>query len=86
MPESTSNCFALRTSREPLQGHDVSGFLESPDGIPCVEVNDVADILDEHGWHQLQEVVNPLSDEGGDRLYQRVVQFVGNYLSNQQPM
>ena len=73
-------------AREPLQGHDVSRLLESPDGIPYVEVNDVADILDEHGWHQLQEVVNPLSDEGGDRLYQRAIQFVGNYLSNQQPM
>ena len=73
-------------AREPLQGHDVSRLLESRDGIPYVEVNDVADILDEHGWHQLQEVVNPLSDEGGDRLYQRAIQFVGNYLSNQQPM
>ena len=70
-------------AREPLQERDVSGLLESPDGIPYVEVNDVADILDEHGLHQLQEAVNPLSDEGSDRLYQRAIQFVGNYLSNQ---
>ena len=36
-------------AREPLQGHDVSRLLESRDGIPYVEVNDAADILDEHG-------------------------------------
>ena len=85
MPESTSNCFAFR-SREPSQERDVSGLLESPHRIPYVEVNDVADILDEHGLHQLQEAVNPLSDEDGDRLYQRAIQHVGNYLSNQELM
>ena len=56
-------------AQEPPQGCDVSGLLESPDAIPYVEVNDVTDILDEHGFHGLQEAVNPLSDEGGDRLY-----------------
>ena len=54
----------------------MSGLLESSDGISYVEVNDVVDILDEHGLHQRQEAVNPLSDEGGDRLYQRAIQYV----------
>ena len=72
-------------AQEPSQGHDVSGLLESPDGIRYVEVNDVTDILDEHGLRQLQEIVNPLSDEGGDRMYQRTVQFLG-YLINQEHM
>ncbi len=73
-------------AHEPSQGHDVSGLLESPDGIPYVEVNDVTDILDEHGLRQLQEIVNPLSDEGGHRMYQRAIQFLGNYLINQEHM
>ena len=67
-----------------LQGNNVSRFLESPGDTPYVEVNDVTDVLDEHGLHQLQQVVDPLSDEDSDTLYRRAIQFVGNYLTSQE--
>ena len=63
------------------QGMNVGQLLEMND-IPHVQVPTLENILDENGLQELMQTVNPLSPDDGEVLYQRAIQFVGDYLLN----
>lgn len=64
-----------------VHGLSAGQLLEMNDN-PYVDVSSNENVLDEHGLHQLLQTVEPLSTEDGEILYQRAIQFVGEYLLN----
>ena len=64
-----------------MHGLSAGQLLEMNDN-PYVDVSSNENVLDEHGLDQLLQTVEPLSTEDGEILYQRAIQFVGEYLLN----
>lgn len=76
----------LTNHSTPYPSVSVQQLLNNQTGLPFVQVSPPVTMLPDDKFAELRELVDPLavSTEKGKDLYQRTVQFVGDYLVSQQ--